>query len=146
MKIRKAQQPDWIDIALLVQEASAELKSRYGNPNATPIVSGLIAYGISRNEPVFVLVDNRDVLQGFCAWVHTDESEDGECVGAGTFVRPAFRKSEWSGKLRESVTRDAKSRGYEFVTGTIYGDNAGAKRSCEKLGFEQVGIVVRLDF
>lgn len=145
VKIRPAVKEDWPAIVALVRQAVAELEGRFGIPDVSEVMSPLIAQGIELGEAVYV-ADVDGAVVGYVAWVgHVPGIPKGRAIGLGTYVDPQHRRRHLSDELRAAASARCRELGYVAVRGEAHVDNEAGLRSCERLGFKPVAVVVELD-
>lgn len=143
MNVRLATQEDWPSIKKLLRFTFSELRDNCGSDDIFDVASHVVARGIDTGEAVFVAEDHLGGLTGFVAWVGgVPGMPDDVAFGVGTYVLPKHRRSGLSERLRDAAMARCRELGYRRVRGEASNKNTAGIASCEKLGFQVVGVVV----
>lgn len=140
MLIRLANADDGKRLWRLVEEYIEEEKRR-GSPDQRKVLAMAIEYGIRRGEAV-VVAEVDDELVGFVVWVALPDAAEGEVLGCGTYVAPQFRRQLVSVEMREFAKDFCREKGKKYVTGAVWGDNAGALKAAKRTGANIKGFLV----
>jgi GNAT superfamily N-acetyltransferase len=139
--VRKATWADEDVLAELYRAANTELGSKYGRGESIQLVFDVLRYALQNDDAVFLAFDG-DWAVGAVAWTHTPLARDGVAVGVGTFVRPEYRRSDVSRKLRQAASDYCKEKGYTSVEGVVAEGNVAGLQSALDNGFKVVGYLV----
>lgn len=143
--IRPATTDDLAAIAELLDTASRELAERHGVAVQDDLILGIITIGIRHGEAVYV-AESDQRLVGYVAWVGgLPGVPKGTVLGAGTYVRPEFRRMGISAELRDVALRHCREMGYARVRGEAAASNVAGIESCEKLGFRTVALLMEVE-
>ena len=145
MNIRKATEQETcyiLDHSLEVMEEATMGKVKPLKEKAEKImVSTLLEGGY-----YLVFVENEDI----CGWIGIGQSYDfysGEVIGMipELYVLPKYRKQGIAKKLCKTACERFKHEGYNSVQLNVFAGN-GAKKLYEKLGFEDISILMGRQF
>jgi len=143
MTVRPATQEDWPSVKKLLRFTFSELRDTCGSDDIFDVASHVVSRGIDTGEAVFVAEDQMGELGGYVAWVgKIPGMPDDVAFGVGTYVLPKHRGNGLSERLRDAAIARCRELGYRRVRGEASNKNTAGIASCEKLGFQVVGVVV----
>ena len=140
MLIRLATPQDSKQLWALAEDYLAGQK-KLGVPDQRKVLSLTIAYGLKHGEAIVVAEDD-GCLCGFLAWTGMPDAAEGEVLGMGTYVAPAFRRLGISRQMRDFAKDYCRAKGYSFVSGAVRGDNRAGIESAKRSGAKVIGYLL----